>query len=175
MILHTLGHAKGQLCFRNSKAKTMATTIIFLFALLGYIGVTTSMLARYADNRQLAKWAAPTMFAVVTLHVFLVWYVRFGFDPAKALSGGMVPAILLHLLYVILAVHAFGHTRNKLMGRLIYVGWGLVTLLGMPSPFVMPALSWMQIPMTLTLLAGITGLILIRRRRKLRLANAVQE
>ncbi|MDW3195253.1 MAG: hypothetical protein R8G66_22955 [Cytophagales bacterium] len=124
-----------------------------------------AMLARFSNGKNIARWVVPAMLGIVSLHVFLVWSVRFGFDPKEAVRGGVIPAILLHLLYLIIVVHAIGHKRNVFAGRLVYPAWGLVTVLGMPSTFVLPYMAWLQIPMVVTFLGGIVGLVLIRRKR----------
>lgn len=146
----------------------MLDTLTFLTAWLGYLGVTVAMVARYADSKNITRWVVPTMFGVVTLHVFLIWSVRFGFDPKEAVGDGVLPAILLHILYLLIAAHSFGHTRSTFAGRLVYPAWGLVTMLGMPSTFMMPYLAWLQVPMVSTFVGGIIGLFTIHRRRKLR-------
>lgn len=143
----------------------MLTTLTFLTAWIGYLSVTIAMLAYYARNGRVARWAVPAMVGVVSIHVLLVWYVRFGFNVHKASEIGILPAIMLHALYVLILVHSIGRSQNALAGKLIYPAWGLVTLLGTSSTFMMPLLYWLQVPMVLTLVGGIIGLVFIRRKR----------
>lgn len=141
--------------------------LTFVFAWLAYTSVTIAMLARYAGSKRTSRWAAPTMAAVATFHVLLVWGVRHGFDPNHlAVSGAaLVPLIVLYTLFVLVLVHGLGHARSKLAGRAVYPAWVLVTLMGLPSSFMTPDLSWMRVPMVATFATAIVGLILARRRR----------
>lgn len=114
----------------------------------------------------MARLAAPTMLVVATLHVFLVWSVRYEFDPSNAATAGTVPTILLYSIYVLIVTHTFGRRRNAFAGRAVYPAWILVTLIGTPSTFVVSHLTWLQIPMVLTFVSGIVGLFVIHRQRR---------
>ncbi len=141
--------------------------LTFVFAWLAYVSVTVAMLSRYAGSKRISRWAAPTMAAVATFHVLLVWGVRHDFDPSHlAVSGAaLVPLLVLYTLFALVLAHGLGHARSKLAGRAVYPAWVLVTLMGLPSSFGMAALSWMRVPMVATFATAILGLILVRRRR----------
>lgn len=146
---------------------TPLDVLTFVFAWIAYLSVTVAMLARYAGSERTSRWAAPTMAGVATFHVLLVWGVRHDFDPGHlAVTGAaLVPLILLYTLFTLVLIHGLGHARSKLAGRAIYPAFVLVTLMGMPGPFLMPDLSFLRIPMAATFAAAIIGLVLIRRRR----------
>ena len=139
--------------------------LTFLMAWLGYVSVTVAMLARYSGSQHTSRWAAPFMLAIVSLHVFLVWSVRSEFDPGNAASTGALGTFVLYTIYLLIIVHTVGHRNSALAGRLVYPAWILVTLAGTPSTFMLPYLAWLRVPMVLTLVVGIVGLVVIRERQ----------
>jgi hypothetical protein len=140
--------------------------LTFVFAWLGYLSVTVAMLARFAGSARASRWAAPIMAGVASFHVFLVWAVRRGFDASHLSASGpeLVPIILLYTLLALVLIHGVAHSRSKLAGRAVYPAWVLVTLMGMPSAFMIPEMPWLPIPMVATLVGGIAGLVVLRRR-----------
>ena len=132
----------------------MLESMTFALAAVGYLGLTASAVA-------MTHGRAPMRFfrfvvAIISLHVALVWHVRYGWSIAQATRNGYVGFVLFHSALAALVIAAVA--RGPITRVLILMSFGLVTLGALGAVFMDEAAATWRVPIILSACLGVGGL-----------------
>ncbi|MCC6620704.1 MAG: hypothetical protein IT385_05590 [Deltaproteobacteria bacterium] len=119
--------------------------LVFAPALLAYAALTAMTVASWDPRARGAalgpRWRALAWGALVlmTLHVALIWALRYGFDPARATRNGWSGFLTFHAAWLAASLVLWRDWRADTRARLALLAiWLLVTSGAAPAPFRYP-------------------------------------
>ena len=128
--------------------------ITFLLAPVGYAGLTLA--AVLAVNGRQSPLLLGTTVAVIVLHVFLVWHVRYEWRISEATKSGMAGFALFHgaLAAIVLSTMVPPHIARILLT----VAFLVVTVGALAATAEYDVVRAYRIPVILLAVAGLLGL-----------------
>jgi hypothetical protein len=140
--------------------------LVFGPAVLGYALVTLAAVmaawrertpGRLASRRRLVALVA---LLAMTLHVLLLWSLRYGFDPALATRNGWTGFATFHLAFVLAWATLPGDWLRPGWRRWLLIAvWLLVTSGAVGAPFRYPIVSALALPVLVIASLGAIGLV----------------
>ncbi len=146
----------------------MLTFVMFALAPLGYAGLAATAMAVAHGRMPIRFWRVVA--AIITIHVMLIWHIRYDWQFAQATRNGVGGFLLFHAALGAIIASVFTRGRNRQM--LILLSFGVVTLGAIGAVFMYDAVAAYRLPVILTALIGAAGLGTGYRRYLQRRAHA---
>jgi len=141
-------------------------TLTFALAMAGYLGLALSSVLIVHGRLGVRFWQLVT--AIIVAHVLMVWWVRYGWDPAQATRRGPAGFIVFHsaLAMVLLSLRA----SEKFRRNLILLSFAIVTIGALGATARDSSVAMYRVPVAATSLLGLAGITagIVRRRRTVR-------
>jgi hypothetical protein len=145
----------------------MLEFITFLLAPIAYAGLTLAAVQSARGQLKPVLWR--TVVIIIVTHVILVWTVRYEWQFSEATREGYAGFVLFHgaLLAIITSLFVGAHTaRNLILGA-----FAIVTLGAVGAVFKFDVVEKYRIPVIVSAIAGIIGLVQAFRARSARPAT----
>jgi len=144
-------------------------TLTFVFAIVGYTGLTYTALAAAWVRVPWALWRATSL--VILAHVLMVWAVRYGWSFAEATEHGWFGFLLFHGAFLVTtASHA---VPERIARRLVWGGYAVVTFGALGAVQRYPVVAVYRVPVGLLAFFGTAGLLIAWATRRRREATAL--
>lgn len=133
----------------------MLESLTFLLAAIGYGGLTAAAVraARGAVPVAVLRGVA----AVISVHVILVWTVRYEGRISEATRNGFVGFVLFHAALAATVGSLF--VGERLARRLIVAAFGVVSAGALGAVFRYDVVAVYRVPVVLCAIIGIAGLV----------------
>jgi hypothetical protein len=133
------------------------TTIIFLtflFAMIGYAGLTVTLLISFRRNVPLTFWRIVSL--IILIHVFMVWTYRYEWDISLSVRNGYSGFLIFHPALLIILVSNF--VKQSIAKALIRISFIVVTAGAIGAVFRYDVVEIYKVPVLTFATAGIIGL-----------------
>ena len=145
--------------------KSPALFVTFLLAIVGYAGLTATMIAGLHRPLPRAFWRATA--AVIAVHVAMVWSVRYGGDFSLAVRNGYGGFVLFHGALTMILVSTVA--RERMASLLVRLSFLVVTAGALGAVALYEVVAIYRLPVAFCAIAGLGalghGLLLPRLRR----------
>ena len=145
---------------------TTAIFICFFLAIMGYVGLTATVVLTLRDRYPLALWRAVAL--IVFAHVLMVWIYRYDWQFDLAVRNGYAGFVIFHtaLVLILIATFANPHIGQKL----IHLSFVIVTIGATGASFRYAEVSKYRFVVISCGLGGAIGLVKFyvfdRRKRR---------
>jgi hypothetical protein len=129
--------------------------ITFLLAVIGYAGLTITLLLALYKKIFFLFWRIIVF--IITTHVFMVWSFHYEWDFSFAVRNGYSGFLIFHSALLIILLSAF--IKESLSRILIIIAFILVTTGAAGAVFRYEVVGAYKLPVLLSALSGISGLI----------------
>ncbi len=134
---------------------TLAVTVTFVLAIIGYIGMTATLIRTNLKNLPRGFWIATV--AIIIIHVFMIWHVRYGWEFGLAVRNGYGGFVVFHTAFLLIVGSVF--TSDIISRRLLHISFIIVTAGATGAVFIYDAVSIYRIPVIICGVAGVGVLI----------------
>jgi len=134
---------------------TLAVTITFALAIIGYIGMTATLIRTNLKSLPRGFWIATVV--IIIIHVFMIWQVRYGWEFGLAVRNGCGGFVVFHAAFLLIVGSVF--TGNALSRRLLHISFIIVTAGATGAVFIYDAVSIYRIPVIICGVAGVGSLM----------------
>ncbi len=128
--------------------------ITFLLAMLGYAGLTATVLWSARGRLPVGFWRAVAL--IIVVHVAMVWTVRYGGSFAQATRNGYAGFLMFHAALTMIVASVFVEDGRALW--LIRIAFAVVTMGALGAVFIYDVVALYRIPVIVCAVAGTAGM-----------------
>ncbi len=134
---------------------TVQIFITFLLAIIGYIGLTITLLLSFKKKVPFLFWRIVAL--IILVHVFMVWTYRYDWQFSIAVRNGYSGFILFHTaLLMILISNVVKESAAKILIRVSFI---VVTIGAVGASFRYDVVAVYRLPVIVCAIAGSGGLL----------------
>lgn len=135
---------------------TTAIFITFVFAIIGYVGLTTVMVSTLRGKFPIWLWRGIAL--VIIVHVLMVWTYRYSWHFELAVRNGYAGFLIFHSAVLIIVASTVA--RREMAQYMIHAAFLVVSAGALGASFRYEVVELYRIPVVLCALTG--GFMLIR-------------
>jgi len=134
---------------------TTVIFITFLLAIIGYAGLTITLLLSLKKKIPFLFWRI--IAAIILIHVIMVWIYRYEWQFSLAVRNGYTGFIIFHAALMMILISAIVQERITLI--LIRFSFIVVTMGAVGASFKYDVVAIYRLPVVICALVGIVGLL----------------
>jgi hypothetical protein len=135
--------------------------LTFALAFVGYVGLTIAAVRAARDRPLDRRWTATVV--VITLHVILVWAVRYGWRLAEAVRNGYAGFLLFHAALAMILSSLL--VRTTVARMFVITAFGIVTVGAVGATLRYAIVAPYVLPVAVTAAYGVLALVGAHWRR----------
>jgi hypothetical protein len=139
--------------------------ITFLLAIIGYTGLTITLLLSLKRKVPFLLWRIVAV--IIFAHVIMVWTYRYGWQFSLAIRNGYAGFIIFHSALMMILFSAFA--KESLTKVLIRISFIVVTIGAVGAVFRYYVVEIYKLPVILCAIGGSAGLLWIFYEKRKRL------
>jgi hypothetical protein len=128
--------------------------LTFLLAIIGYFGLTTTLLLSIQRKVPFLLWRIVA--AIILVHVIMVWTYRYDWQFFLAVRNGYVGFLLFHSALLMIFISTF--VRENIARTLIRISFIVVTIGAVDAVFKYDVVAIYRGPVLVCAAAGVSGL-----------------
>jgi hypothetical protein len=129
--------------------------ITFLLAIIGYVGLTITLLFSFKRKVPAIFWRIVAV--IIIAHVIMVWAYRYNWQFSLAIRNGYTGLIIFHSALLMILISAF--VKENITKILIQISFIVVTIGAVGAVFRYEIVEIYMIPVLLCAIAGSIGLL----------------
>lgn len=128
--------------------------VTFLLAMIGYAGLTITLLISLRGNVPLTFWRIISL--IILIHVFMVWTYRYEWEFSMSVRNGYLGFLIFHSALIIILISNF--IKQSIAKTLIKISFIIVTAGAVGAVFRYDVVEIYKVPVLIFATAGIIGL-----------------
>jgi hypothetical protein len=143
--------------------------ITFLLAIIGYAGLTVTLLISLKKKVPFLFWRFVA--GIIFVHVIMVWVYRYNFHFSLSIRNGYTGFLIFHSALIMILLSTI--VKEHISKLLIIISFIVVTIGAVGATFRYEVVEVYRTPVLMFAVAGIGGLLLnsIKRVRKKRIVS----